>query len=303
MNAKFLVFGFFIGILTLCPVQAFAQEGMKVIAHKDIPYVAGSKDPEQRLDLFVPDISAVRLSRPMPVHIFVHGGGWNHGNKDRTSDLFGKFYASRGYILVMPNYRLAPENKYPDFAQDLAAMVRWVKDNIAEYGGDPDHIVLSGHSAGAHLVALIGTHPELLREQGLSLDAFRAVVPVDTASFNLTIDPYGRKGNKGLITKRQIKMRENAFGMDKAVYADASPTLRAQQAKPGKLSPFMLFVTSTRPDAIDQTSAFLEALKTSGNAAGMSIIDGASHADMARAIIDPRSEIAQTILKFLQEQE
>lgn len=301
MKPNFYVFAVFLCVFFVFHNHSLAQEGLKIVSKKDIPYVKGSTDPEQRLDVFAPDITNLRLSRPMPVHIFVHGGGWNHGNKDRSSDKFGQFYASRGYVLVMPNYRLAPENKYPDFVNDLAAMVRWVKDHAAEYGGDPNHIVLSGHSAGAHLVALLATHPEFLKSQGLPLNTFRAVVPVDTASFNLLVDPYGRNGKKGFAVKRQLKMRQNAFGSDKSVYADASPTVLAQKARAGSLSPFVLFVTSTRADAKEQTESFMNALNQSGNQAQMTIVQGYSHGDMARAIIDEKSQIAQTILKLLEE--
>jgi triacylglycerol lipase len=116
---------------------------------RDVPY---GDDPLQVLDLYVPGGAA---NSPRPVLLFVHGGGFTRGDKH------GPFYpdnvtawaASQGMMGVNINYRLAPADPWPAGAQDLAGAIAWTRANIARYGGDPDRIILWGHSAGANHVA------------------------------------------------------------------------------------------------------------------------------------------------------
>lgn len=255
---------------------------------KDIPYIEGTTDQKQMLDLYIPATGG----KSLPVLVFVHGGGWGLGDKKMASKM-GAFYTQRGAIVVSLNYRLAPKSKYPDFAQDLAAAMRWVNDHIEEYGGNRKNMVLSGHSAGAHLAALIGTHPGLLKDQGLRLNMFRAVMPVDTASFDLTVDPYGP------VVRRQIKMRERAFGSSPETLADASPTVHARKASGGDLSHFDIFVTSKRADAIEQSRALEKAVEKSGSSAQTIVVPDLSHLAMCYAIWDEDSVVTQTIMKRL----
>jgi arylformamidase len=253
----------------------------------DLPYVSGSSDPQQTLD--VSTQSGGGSGRA--VVVYVHGGGWGRGDK-RLGRSMAPLFLERGHVFVSLNYRLAPQNKYPVFMRDLAAAMRWVKDNIGRHGGSPDRIVLVGHSAGAHLVALLGTDPQFLREQNLPVNMFRAVVPIDTASFNFLVDPYG------MLVNRQKKIREDAFGTDRATLTAASPTLVAAKAKPGTLSPFSIWVSSKRPDAIEQSEAFAKALRDSGNQASVSQLD-LGHARMNQALGDRESPLARAVLERL----
>lgn len=253
---------------------------------ENLPYIAGSRDEHHLLDVYHP--SPLNASAKRPVVIYVHGGGWGRGDK-RLGASLAPAYVERGAVFVSVNYRLAPQTRYPGFLEDLAAAVRWVKDNVARYGGDPDRLFLVGHSAGAHLVALLGTDPQFLQRQGLPLDAFRLIVPVDTASFNFLVDPYG------WFVNRQKKIREEAFGTDRAIYAAASPTLVAAKARPGTLSPFLIFVGSKREDAVEQSNAFAQALRQSGNQATVVPLD-LGHARINQAIGDAGSPLAQALL-------
>lgn len=116
---------------------------------RDLAY---GEHERHRLDLFrKPD------TRGAPVLVFVHGGGFVAGNKRSAEtpfyDNIGTLAALNGFVGVTITYRLAPEHKFPSGVEDLAAVVRWLKANVADYGGDPDRIVLSGQSAGAAHVA------------------------------------------------------------------------------------------------------------------------------------------------------
>jgi triacylglycerol lipase len=116
---------------------------------RDLAY---GPDPRNRLDVFVRDGAA-----SAPVLVFLHGGGFVMGDKHTEGSPFysnvGEFAARQGWVGVPMTYRLAPANKYPSGTEDIASAVAWLRQNVAQYGGDPDRIVLSGQSAGAAHVA------------------------------------------------------------------------------------------------------------------------------------------------------
>jgi acetyl esterase/lipase len=114
-----------------------------------------------RLDICRPNGSVAA-----PVIIFFYGGAWRSGNKELYRYV-AKALARRGYVAVVPDYRIFPEVCYPDFLDDGALVVRWVKDNIAKFGGDPEKIFLKGHSAGAHIAAMLSIDGRWLDKVGL----------------------------------------------------------------------------------------------------------------------------------------
>jgi acetyl esterase/lipase len=101
-----------------------------------------------------------------PVVVFFYGGGWRSGYKELYRYV-AKALARRGYVAVVPDYRIFPEARYPDFIEDGAKAVRWVKDNAQKFGGDPDRLFLSGHSAGAHIAAMLAIDGRWLANVGL----------------------------------------------------------------------------------------------------------------------------------------
>jgi acetyl esterase/lipase len=101
-----------------------------------------------------------------PVIIFFYGGAWQSGYKELYRYV-AKALARRGYVAAVPDYRIYPEVCYPDFLDDGAQVVRWVKDNIARFGGDPDKLFLKGHSAGAHIAAMLSIDMRWLGKVGL----------------------------------------------------------------------------------------------------------------------------------------
>jgi acetyl esterase/lipase len=112
------------------------------------------------------DICRPRSATAVPVVVFFYGGGWRSGSK-RTYRYVAKALARRGYVAVVPDYRIYPQARYPDFLDDGALAVRWVKDNAKRFGGDPQKIFLMGHSAGAHIAAMLAIDATWLRKVGL----------------------------------------------------------------------------------------------------------------------------------------
>src|SRR5882724_3365318 len=111
---------------------------------EDIAYADGAR---RRLDVYRPN-----NARQAPIIVFFYGGSWQIGSKE-TYLFLAATLAARGYVVVVPNYRVYPEVKFPEFLSDGAKAVRWAKDNAATYGGDASQVFIMGHSAGAHIAA------------------------------------------------------------------------------------------------------------------------------------------------------
>jgi acetyl esterase/lipase len=125
----------------------------------DVPYGEG---PRRKLDVYVPD----GLKGSAPVVVFFYGGSWQSGSKGDY--LFAaQGLASRGYVVVMPDYRIWPDVGFPGFVEDGAAAVAWTFAHVAEHGGDPARVFVMGHSAGAHIAALLALDPRYLAAEGI----------------------------------------------------------------------------------------------------------------------------------------
>jgi acetyl esterase/lipase len=127
--------------------------------------------PQQRLDFYRPHGVAPGAS----IVIFFYGGDWQNGSKDGYR-FVAQALTSKGYIAVLPDYRHYPDVTFPAFVEDGALAVRWVHDHAQQIGGDPAHIYLMGHSAGAHIVALLTLDSHYLKDVGLDRNAIRATV-------------------------------------------------------------------------------------------------------------------------------
>ena len=132
-----------------------------------------------------------------PVLVFFYGGGWANGSR-LDYGFVARTYASRGYIVVLPDYRLVPEVRFPAFVQDAAAAVHWTHDNIARYGGDPNRIAVAGHSAGAYLAVMLALDGRYLAAAGADPAVVKAAIglagPYDFYPFvkRRSIDAMGR---------------------------------------------------------------------------------------------------------------
>lgn len=126
---------------------------------RDLAY---GQHPRQRLDVYVPEQVPPGGA---PVIVFWHGGGWIDGDRARYR-FVGATLADAGYVVVLPDYRLYPEVRFPAFVDDAALAFKWVHDNVARFGGDPSRLFVMGHSAGAHQAALLALDPRYLDAVG-----------------------------------------------------------------------------------------------------------------------------------------
>jgi acetyl esterase/lipase len=117
-------------------------------------------DPRQHLDIYGPRDAAAPAHR-YPVIVFFYGGSWNSGSRSGYAWL-GRALAARGFVVAVPDYRLVPHVRFPEFLRDSALAVRFVREVATRYGGDPDRVVLAGHSAGAYNAAMLALDPQWL---------------------------------------------------------------------------------------------------------------------------------------------
>lgn len=225
----------------------------------EISYGAGER---QRLD-FTPVVD-----REAPLVLFVHGGGWRRGDKRMAAHMAAHFH-SRGYAFAAVNYRLVPDVTVAQQAEDVAAALARA---MREADVDGRHVLLIGHSAGAHLVALIGTDPAYLAAHRISLSAIGGVVLLDGAGY----DVPRQLGQAGPFLRR---LYTNAFGDDPAAQRQVSPISHVAAPNAGR---FLILHIADRPDDSGaQSEALAAALESAGTPAEVASVEG-THAEIFR---------------------
>ncbi len=164
-----ICFGAFLaGCAPLSLVNALIPES----GFKTTRDIAFSAHPRNKLDVYTPVSSS---AAPKPVVVFFYGGAWESG--DKGGYLFAaEALTSRGYVVVIPDYRVYPEVIFPAYMEDAALAVKWTFDNIAQHGGDPAKIFVMGHSAGAQLAALVAYDGSYLDRLGIDKRRIKGVV-------------------------------------------------------------------------------------------------------------------------------
>lgn len=244
----------------------------KVKVEKGVSYNDAKDADEERHTL---DIYAPEGFKDAPILIHVHGGGWNRGDK-KSFAKHGEMFASRGIACVAINYRLSPAVKHPEHAQDVAKAVAWVKKN-AKFG-DVRKIFLSGHSAGGHLVALVGSDEKYLKAEGLYLKDVKGVIPISGV---FVINP-GKKNQ--------------AFGEDAELCKAASPQTHVK----GGLPPFLLFYADKEIAGLGkQAEAFTQAMKKVKCAVAVHQIKDRDHGTVMTSAASATDPVAQAIVEFI----
>lgn len=161
----------FASLLTACsPVNLLnlTIPTRHITVHSNTAY---GKLTRQSLDIYQPK----HQHKQLPVVLFFYGGSWDSGEK-KDYLFVGEAFASKGFVTVIPDYRVFPEVKFPAFMQDPALVAKWVKDNISDYGGDPENIFIVGHSAGAHIGMMLNLNAEYLAAVDLKPTAFKGFI-------------------------------------------------------------------------------------------------------------------------------
>lgn len=216
-------------------------------------------DPRQRLD-YTP---AARADAPLV--LFIHGGAWSFGDKSAATHMAPHFRAL-GYAFAAINYRLVPQATVQQQAEDVAAAIAALR---RETGGR--RLLVMGHSAGAHLAALVGTDPAYLAAHRLPLSAIDGVVLLDGAGY----DVARQIGVAGPWLRRTYR---NAFGQDAAVQARLSPVSHTRAPNAAE---FLILHVASRDDSRAQSEALGAGLRAGGTGATVTAVDD-SHSTIFR---------------------
>lgn len=250
--------------------------------------IAYGTDPLQQLDLWLPKASEGKA----PLVIFVHGGGWKRGSKESASSHSAPtHFTGLGYAYASINYRLVPAATVEQQAADVAAAMAALRGRAKTLRIDPARVVLMGHSAGAQLVALVGTDERYLRGAGLSFADLAGVIPNDGAAYDV---PAQMRDGGRFMQDTYVQ----AFGTDPARQRTLSPTLQA--AAPN--APRFLLLHVQRPDGVRQANELAAALRKAGTAVEVAGFPGTGlqgHAEINRRLGEPDYPATATVDRWL----
>lgn len=273
-------------IAALMPHRALAQS---VAPRQTFRYAQSPGAPAnlQSLDLYPGP-------RGAPLLVFIHGGGWRIGDKQNGAAGQEKaaFFNAQGFSYASLNYRLSPNVQHPAHVEDVAAALAWLHDNADAQRFDRDRIFVMGHSAGAHLAALVAVDPRRLGAHGKPLSLIKGVIPLDGAGYDVTRQAPATIARGGFLGQ----MYAGAFGSDPAGWRDASPALLVERGR--GIAPFLI-VHASRRDAISQSRQLAQALRDAGGEARLFEARGYTHADVNRRIGREGEQVTDEIMKSL----
>jgi acetyl esterase/lipase len=285
----------------------------------DVPYKAGpGTDPfRHRLDMFLP-----KNKKDFPIIVLVHGGGWDMGD-NRSAGLYssvGQFLASQGIGAVLPNYRLSPAVKHPEHVKDVAKAVAWARSHAGKFGGDAGRLYLMGHSAGAHLVALLAADESYLKAEGMKSADIKGVIAfsgVYRIPEGLMYGALGGSGPRSLRIEQMLPLRGDsapswkwqppgvpvavdifgpAFGDSDKQRAEASPITHVRRDMP----PFLILSPEHElPTLGPMADEFHAALRDKACDAKLLRVPKRNHNSLIFSAITPQDQAARAIVEFV----
>lgn len=278
------------GIIAIAILVAIRLNGPWVLDTVD-RLTGGSRDvvllenanfgPGDAQSLGVYGVEGQPVEGSRPVLLFVHGGGWDSGDPAHYS-FVARALAPEGFIVVNAGYRLHPEAVYPSMLEDAASAIAWTHRNIARLGGDPDHIVLVGHSAGAYNVVMTALDPQWLAREGLETGVIAGV-----AGFAGPFDFYP-------FTRESAR---NSFG-----HAEDPESTQPVNFAHGNAPPMLLLHGEEDQTVKPRNSrAMAKLLTEAGSRIDMEVYPDLDHTDLIVALASPwrsRRPILGELVKF-----
>jgi arylformamidase len=259
----------------------------------DIPY-SDSGNQRHALDIYTPEKAS---AEKLPVIFWIHGGGWVVGDKDDVG-LKPKALTERGFVFVSTGYRLLPEVSMEELIGDVAKSLGWVHRNIALHGGDPNRIIVGGHSAGAQLAALICVDERYLKREGVSFDVLQGCVPVDGDTYDIPKIIMTAEHRQTLYGGKMFTLgHRQKFGNDPEKHVDFSAVTHVERGK--GIPPFLLLYFSGNPDTRAQAHRLEASLRDSTISAKAFGKRETNHSQLNNDLGKPEDPATQELFKFL----
>lgn len=222
----------------------------------NLPY-ADPAHERQVLDVYAPE-----NAKNAPVVVWIHGGGWQAGDKTQIEQKPAAF-TSRGFVFVSINYRLLPSVEMETIFRDVAKAIGWVHRHIGEYGGDPHRLLIMGHSAGAQLAALVCIDDRYLKAEGVPLTDIRGCVPVDGDTYDVPAIIETAETRRRVHGQPQAKVgHREKFGNTPEKHRDYSAVTHVARGK--SIPPFLIIYVAEHPDNTAQAQRLATVLKEAG---------------------------------------
>jgi acetyl esterase/lipase len=243
-------------LLYLAIVLSLFSQARAQTIKRDIPY-AEPGDSHRMLDVYAPD-----HAKNLPVVFWIHGGGWQMGDKADVK-LKPQAFMDKGFVFVSTNYRILPAVDMATLIDDVAKSFHWVHDHIAEYGGDPNRVLVAGHSAGAQLAAILCTDEKYLKAEGISFNVLIGCVPVDGDTYDIPaiIETAETRWRVHHLPPAKFGHRQK-FGNDPEKFRDFSAVYHVEKGK--GIPPFLLLYVANTPDTTAQAQRLGAVLKEAG---------------------------------------
>jgi arylformamidase len=240
---------------------------------RDIAY-AEPRNERQLLDVYAPATGA-----NLPVVVWVHGGGWMRGSKAEVDHKPAAFVA-KGFVFVPMNYRFVPQVTMYTIVRDVAKSVGWVHANIARHGGDPNRILLMGHSAGGQLAALLCTDSRYIEAEGVPRSAIKGCVPVDGDTYDVPLQVITAAARRKSLKQPPPKMgHAEKFG----TLAEQRELSAVSHAAPNRgIPPFLILHVADHTDTSAQGYRLWAALDQAGIPATIFGADNTDHVKLDR---------------------
>jgi acetyl esterase/lipase len=259
---------------------------------REIPY--GTAHERQVLDVYAP-----AGAKNLPVVFWIHGGGWQSGDKTMVA-LKPKAFVDAGFIFVSINHRLLPNVDMGSITRDVASALGWVHKNIATHGGDPNRLLVMGHSSGGQLAALMCTDDRYAKAEGYSLKAIKGCVPVDADTFDIPaiIDVAETRARAHHLPMPTYGHRQK-FGDDPAKHRDFSPATHVAGNK--GIPPFLILHIGGNPDTVAQARRMAAVLDAAGISVKVVAAREATHASINDDIGSARDPVTKDLFAFVAE--